>query len=50
VIQRHGDGFDVDAARVAYLRFLRRERQKSPRHEADTPPTSRSRPRCCNCG
>lgn len=35
VIQRHGDRFDLDAARVAYLRFLRRERQRSPRHEAD---------------
>jgi hypothetical protein len=27
--------FDVDASRVAYIRFLRRERQKSPRSQAD---------------
>jgi hypothetical protein len=30
-----GSGFDIDASRVAYLRFLRRERQQSPRSEAD---------------
>jgi hypothetical protein len=30
-----GGGFDIDAARVAYLRYLRRERQQSPRSEAD---------------
>jgi hypothetical protein len=30
-----GSGFDVDASRVAYLRFLRRERRQSPRSEAD---------------
>ena len=35
VIQRQGDGFPLDASRVAYLRFLRRERQQSPRSEAD---------------
>jgi hypothetical protein len=35
VIQRQGDGFPLDASRVAYLRFLRRERQRSPRGEAD---------------
>jgi hypothetical protein len=34
VIQRHGDGFPLDQSRVAYLRYLRRERQ-SPRSEAD---------------
>ena len=28
-------GFDIDASRVAYLRFLRRERRQSPRSEAD---------------
>jgi hypothetical protein len=28
-------GFDVDASRVAYLRFLRRERRQAPRSEAD---------------
>ena len=35
VIQRHGDGFPLDQSRVAYLRYLRRERQQSPRSEAD---------------
>jgi hypothetical protein len=35
VIQRQGDGFPLDQSRVAYLRFLRRERQQSPRAEAD---------------
>ena len=35
VIQRQGDGFPLDASRVAYLRFLRRERQQSPRATAD---------------
>src|SRR5258707_9576012 len=30
-----GSGFDIDASRVAYLRFLRRERRQSPRGEAD---------------
>src|SRR3954467_8154968 len=35
VIQRQGDGFTLDASRVAYLRFLRRERRQSPRGEAD---------------
>ena len=35
VIQRQGDGFPLDASRVAYLRFLRRERKQSPRGEAD---------------
>jgi hypothetical protein len=33
VIRRQGDGFPLDASRVAYLRFLRR--QRSPRSEAD---------------
>jgi hypothetical protein len=33
VIQRQGDGFPLDASRVAYLRFLRRERRQSPRSE-----------------
>jgi hypothetical protein len=36
VIQRQGDGFPLDQSRVAYLRYLRRERQQSPRTEADT--------------
>ena len=35
VIQRQGDGFPLDQSRVAYLRYLRRERQQSPRSEAD---------------
>jgi hypothetical protein len=29
VIQRHCDGFLLDQSRVAYLRYLRRERQPS---------------------
>jgi hypothetical protein len=29
-----GSGFDVDASRVAYLRYLRREKRQSPRSEA----------------
>jgi hypothetical protein len=29
VIQRQGDGFPLDQCRVAYLRFLRRERQQA---------------------
>ena len=35
VIQRQGDGFPLDQNRVGYLRYLRRERQQSPRSEAD---------------
>ena len=35
VIQRQGDGFPLDPSRVAYLRYLRRERRESPRAEAD---------------
>jgi hypothetical protein len=35
VIQRQGDGFPLDRSRVAYLRYLRRERRQSPRAEAD---------------
>ena len=35
VIQRQGDGFPLDQNRVAYLRYLRRERRQSPRSEAD---------------
>jgi len=35
VIQRQGDGFSLDGSRVAYLRYLWRERQQSPRGEAD---------------
>ncbi len=35
VIQRQGGGFPLDGSRVAYLRYLRRERRQSPRSEAD---------------
>ena len=35
VIQRQGDGFLLDQSRIAYLRYLRRERRQSPRSEAD---------------
>ncbi|MEY9131933.1 phage terminase Nu1 subunit (DNA packaging protein) [Bradyrhizobium diazoefficiens] len=35
VIQRQGDGFPLDESRVAYMRYLRRERQQSPRAAAD---------------
>ena len=35
VIQRQGDGFPLDQNRVAYLRYLRRERRQQPRAEAD---------------
>jgi len=34
VIQRQGSGFPLDQSRVAYLRYLRRERRQSPRTEA----------------
>ena len=35
VIQRQGDGFPLDQGRVAYLRYLRRERKQSPRGDAN---------------
>ncbi len=35
VIRRQSDGFPLDQSRVAYLRYLRRERRQSPRAEAD---------------
>jgi hypothetical protein len=35
VFQRQGDGFPLDQSRVAYVRYLRRERRQSPRSEAD---------------
>lgn len=35
MIQRQGDRFPLDQSRVAYLRYLRRERQQSPRSDAD---------------
>lgn len=40
VLNRHGDGFQLDASRLAYIRHLRRERQQSPRSEADAAFTS----------
>ncbi|PSO17522.1 hypothetical protein [Bradyrhizobium sp. MOS002] len=35
VILRQAEGFPLDQSRAAYLRHLRRERQQSPRAEAD---------------
>ena len=35
MIQRQGDDFPLDQSRVAYLRYLRRERQRSSRAAAD---------------
>ena len=35
VLQRQSDGFPLDQSRVAYPRYLRRERRQSPRSEAD---------------
>src|SRR4029077_13163559 len=35
VIKRQGVGFPLDKSRIAYLRYLRRERQQSPRSKAD---------------
>jgi hypothetical protein len=35
VIQRQGVGLLLDQSRVACLRYVRRERQQSPRSEAD---------------
>jgi phage terminase Nu1 subunit (DNA packaging protein) len=35
VIQRQSGGFALDQSRVAYLRYLRRERRRSPRTEAE---------------
>jgi hypothetical protein len=35
VIELQGDGFPLDRSRIAYLRYLRRERRQSPRTEAD---------------
>jgi hypothetical protein len=35
MLQRDGDGFPLDQSRVAYLRYLRRERRQSPRNDAD---------------
>jgi hypothetical protein len=34
-LEGEGDGFLLDQSRVAYLRYLRRERRQSPRGEAD---------------
>jgi hypothetical protein len=35
VIQRHSGGLPLDQSRIAYLRYLRRERRQSPCSEAD---------------
>ena len=35
MIQQQGSGFPLDQSRVAYLRYLRRERRQSPPTEAD---------------
>jgi hypothetical protein len=35
VIQRQGGGFPRNQSRIAYLRYLRRERRQSPRSDAD---------------
>ena len=35
LIERQGEGFPLDQSRVAYLRYLRRERWQSPRTAAD---------------
>ena len=35
VIQRQGDSFPLDQSRISYVRYLRRERQQSPRAPAD---------------
>ena len=48
VIQRQGDGFPLDQSRVAYLRYLRRERQQSPRSEVDA--AQGKDPHCCRSG
>ena len=45
VIQRQGDGFPLDQSRVAYLRYLRRERRQSPRARP-TPRMPRQRRNC----
>jgi hypothetical protein len=49
VIQRQGDGFLVEQSRVAYLRYLRRERRQSPRSEADAEHV-KVKTECCNSG
>jgi hypothetical protein len=36
VLHREGDTYPLDRNRVAYIRFLRRERKASPRSEAET--------------
>ena len=35
VIQRQGNGLPLDQSLISYLRYLRRERQQSPRSKAD---------------
>ena len=34
ILRREADGFLLDQCRVAYIRFLRRERRQSPRNDA----------------
>ena len=48
VIQRQGNGFLLDQSRVAYLRYLRRERRQSSRSEADAEHASRAEV-CARC-
>lgn len=50
VIQRQGDGFPPDQSRVAYLRYLRRERQQSPRAAADAEHAAAKARHCCASG
>jgi len=35
VVRRTTDGYPLDEARVSYIRFLRRDRKRTPRHDAD---------------
>jgi hypothetical protein len=35
VVRRTTDGYPLDEARVSYIRFLRRNRKRTPRHDAD---------------
>lgn len=34
-VRRTTDGYPLDEARVSYIRFLRRNRKRTPRHDAD---------------
>jgi hypothetical protein len=35
VVRRTTDGYPLDEARVSYIRFLRRNRKRTPRHDVD---------------